>query len=47
MLSSQYKLVLIHGVILNMSQAGVYPLCELHAGQNLSLNKKLWTANKQ
>jgi len=45
MLSSEYKLVLTHGIILNMSQAGVYPLRELHAVQNLSVNKKLWAAN--
>jgi len=38
MLSSQYKLILIHGIIWNMSQAGVYPLCELHAVQNLSVH---------
>ena len=44
MLSSEYKLVLTHGIILNMSKAGVYPLCELHAVQNLSV-KKLWAAN--
>jgi len=38
MLSSHYTMVLTHGSIFNMSQAGVQPLCHLCAVQNLPDN---------